>query len=120
MSRITAGSIVLVDWRVGALPAEPTKIRPAVVVEDAELFADEYPNTLVVPLTRDEALAYPAFSERIDPTSENGAKESSWALAHHITSISLQRIEPTPSRVTNDQLTAIRARVALALGIGDF
>lgn len=32
----TAGQIVLVDWR-DALPKEPNKRRPAVVVEDKEL-----------------------------------------------------------------------------------
>ncbi len=34
---LTAGQIVLVDWR-DALPREPNKRRPAVVVEDSELF----------------------------------------------------------------------------------
>ncbi len=49
MSRHAAGSIVVVDWRGGSLPQEPGKLRPAVVVEDHELFPEEYPNMLVVP-----------------------------------------------------------------------
>lgn len=108
---------MLVDWRVGAVPREPTKIRPSVVVEDHELFPDAYPNTLVVPLTTDQGLAYPAFAERIDPGSENGAETTSWALAHHVTSVSLQRVQLTPSRITSEQLGSLRRRIGLALGL---
>jgi len=108
---------VLVDWRVGAVPREPTKVRPSVVVEDHELFPVTYPNTVVVPLTRDEALAYEAFAERIDPAPENGADTTSWALAHHVTAVSLQRVQATPSRITAAQLAGLRRRIALALGL---
>lgn len=117
MSRPAAGTIVLVDWRLGAVPREPTKIRPAVVVEDAGLFPDAYPNTVVVPLTRDAALAYPAFAERIDPVPDNGADTTSWALAHHVTTVSLQRVQPTPSHITSEQLGSLRRRIGLALGL---
>lgn len=77
MIRPKAGTIVLVDWRIGALPREPAKIRPAVVVEDDELFPHEYPNTLVVPLTRDKKLAIKALAEKIDPNPDNGAEVAS-------------------------------------------
>lgn len=117
MSRPAAGAIVLVDWRGGALPSEPTKMRPAVVVEDAALFPDAYPNVLVVPLTGDAMLAQKAFSERIEPSAQNGCSGVSWALGHHVTSASMRRIRMTPSRVTDVQLRAIRRRIALALGI---
>ena len=117
MSRPAAGTIVLVDWRLGAVPHEPTKVRPSVVVEDHELFPDAYPNTLVVPLTRDEALAYAAFAERIDPAPENGAETTSWALAHHVTSVSLQRVQSTASHITAEQLGSLRRRIGLALGV---
>jgi uncharacterized protein YifN (PemK superfamily) len=72
---------------------------------------------MVVPLTRDEGLAYAAFAERIDPSPENGADATSWALAHHVTSVSLQRVQPTPSRITSEQLDSLRRRVGLALEI---
>ncbi len=117
MSRPAAGAIVLVDWRAGAVPREPSKIRPSVVVEDSELFPGAYPNLLVVPLTRDEGLAFPAFAERIDPTPQNGVEGTSWALAHHVTSVSLKRVQPTPSHVTPEQLASLRRRIALALGL---
>lgn len=116
MSRHRAGSIVVVDWRGGARPREPSKLRPAVVVEDNELFPDEYPNTLVVPLTRDEGLAHKSFAERIDPGIENGADTTCWALAHHVSSVSVQRVRSTGSRITADQLASIRRRIVLAVG----
>lgn len=117
MSRPEPGSIVLVDWRSGALPNEPTKIRPSIVVEDGELFPENYPNTIVVPLTRDEQLAYAGLSERIEPSPENGADATSWALAHHVTTVSLRRVKPTPSRISAEQLERLRKRIALALAI---
>lgn len=52
MPAFAPGQIVLVDWR-DALPKEPNKRRPAVVVEDAELFHPSYPNVILVPLTAD-------------------------------------------------------------------
>lgn len=116
MSRHAAGSIVVVDWRGGALPHEPSRLRPAVVVEDHELFPDQYPNVLVVPLTRDEGLAHRSFAERIEPTVENGADATCWALAHHVTSVSLERLNPTKSRITAVQLASIRKRITVAIG----
>lgn len=98
------------------MPYEPARLRPAVVVEDHELFPDEYPNVLVVPLTRDDGLAHGSFAERIEPTVENGADATCWALAHHVTSVSLRRVNPTESRITAVQLSGIRKRITVAIG----
>lgn len=116
MSRHVAGSIVIVDWRRGAVTQEPGRLRPAVVVEDHGLFPDEYPNTLVVPLTRDEGLAHRSFAERIEPTVENGVEKTCWALAHHVTSVSLRRVDRTASQISADQLSSIRRRITVAVG----
>lgn len=118
MSRHAAGSIVVVDWRGGSLPQEPSKLRPAVVVEDHDLFPEGYPNMLVVPLTRDAGLAHGSFAERIEPTADNGADTTCWALAHHVTSVSLRRINPTASQITTEQLSSIRKRITVAVGAG--
>jgi len=117
VSRHVAGSIVVIDWRGGALPQEPSRRRPAVVVEDHDLFPDDYPNTLLVPLTREEGLAHRSFAERIEPNADNGVETTCWALAHHVTSVSLLRVNPTPSRITAQQLGSIRERIAVAVGI---
>jgi len=116
VSRQAAGSIVVVDWRGGSLPQEPGRLRPAVVVEDHELFPEKYPNMLVVPLTRDAGLAHRSFAERIEPTADNGADTTCWALAHHVTSVSLRRVNRTASWITTEQLSSIRRRIRIAVG----
>ena len=64
MARFKAGDIVIVGWRGGALPEEPNRLRPAIVVEDDALFDPDYPNVLVVPMTSDSRLAIPVFRSR--------------------------------------------------------
>jgi mRNA interferase MazF len=44
VARASAGDIVIVDWCGGALPKEPNRLRPAVVVEDDTLFDPAWPN----------------------------------------------------------------------------
>ena len=75
---LRAGQIVLADWRGDAMPKEPNKRRPAVVVEDDALFVPSYPNVILVPLTEDAALAIPDLSVAIDPTTENGCSKPCW------------------------------------------
>jgi mRNA-degrading endonuclease toxin of MazEF toxin-antitoxin module len=61
---LRAGQIITVDWRKGPTdpaqdpqPPEPNELRPAVVVQNCELFGPAYPTVLVVPMTGDPALA---------------------------------------------------------------
>jgi len=112
-----AGQIVLGDWRGDALPKEPNKRRPAVVVEDDGLFAPAYPNAILVPLTEDAALAIPDLSVPIAPTVENGCGKMCWAVSHLVATTSKARLRVTPSRITPDQLTAIRRQIAIAVGV---
>jgi len=118
MERFKAGTIVIVDWRSGALPKEPNKLRPAVVVEDDGLFGPNYPNVIVVPLTEDADLAMPDLSVVIDPTPENGCTKRCYALAPSVGSVSMARVRGTASRVTGEQVRRIRALVAEAIGVG--
>ena len=111
----SAGQIVLVDWR-DALPKEPSKRRPAVVVEDSGLFDDTYPNLILVPLTEDPKLAIADLSVRIEPTAKNGCTKPSYALAHHVTTTSKQRITPTSSCIGESQVTEIRRLICIAIG----
>jgi mRNA-degrading endonuclease toxin of MazEF toxin-antitoxin module len=114
---LRAGQIVLADWRGDAMPKEPNKRRPAVVVEDDGLFAPSYPNAILVPLTEDSALAIPDLSVAIAPTAENGCSKPCWAVSHLVATTSKARLQATPSRVTSEQLTAIRYQIALAVGV---
>jgi mRNA interferase MazF len=112
-----AGQIVLVDWR-DALPKEPNKVRPAIVVEDSDLFDPLYPNLILVPLADDPRLAIEELSVRIDPSAENGCAKVCFALAHHVTTASKGRVSPTRSRIDAGQLAEIRRRIGIAIGLG--
>ncbi|HYH38572.1 MAG TPA: type II toxin-antitoxin system PemK/MazF family toxin [Azospirillum sp.] len=116
MTSLAAGQIVIVDWR-DALPKEPNKVRPAIVVEDSDLFDPSYPNTVLVPLTDDPQLAIADLSVRIDPTPQNGCRKPSYALAHHVTTTSKARIRGTDARITAQQLADIRRRIAITIGL---
>ena len=114
---LRAGQIVLADWRGDALPKEPNKRRPAVVVEDDRLFSSAYPNAILVPLTDDAALAIPDLAVAITPTPENGCSKRCWAVSHLVATTSKMRLQATPSRITQDQLITIRRQIALAIGV---
>ena len=113
---LEAGQIVLTDWR-DALPREPNKLRPAIVVEDSGLFAPSYPNVILVPLADEGELVVPDLALPIEPTPENGCTKRCYALAHCITTNSKRRIRPTGSRILPEQLSAIRRQIALAIGV---
>jgi mRNA interferase MazF len=112
-----AGQIVLADWQGDALPKEPDKRRPAVVVKDDGLFASACPNVILVPLTEDAALVIPDLAVPIAPSRANGCSKPCWAVSHLVATTSKMRLTATPSRITHDQLVAIRRQIALALGI---
>ena len=112
-----AGQIVLADRRGDALPKEPNKRRPAVVVEDDGLFAPGYPNAILVPLTDDAALIIPDLAVSIAPSPENGCTKPCWAVSHLVATTSKARLTATPSRITQDELAAIRRQIALAVGV---
>jgi mRNA-degrading endonuclease toxin of MazEF toxin-antitoxin module len=114
---LRAGQIVLADWRGDALPKEPNKLRPAVVVEDDGMFAPSYPNAILVPLTDDATFAIPELSVGIGPTAENGCSKPCWAVSHLVGTTAKTRLRATSSRVTEDQLKRIRRQIALAVGI---
>jgi mRNA interferase MazF len=117
VARFKAGDMVIVDWRGGAPPKEPKRLRPAVVVEDDALFGPDYPNVLVVPLTGDARLANPDLAVTIDPTPENGCQEQCFALAASVTSVSAKRVRDTQSHIKPHQLGEIRRRISEAIGL---
>ena len=117
MTTLRAGQIVLADWR-DALPKEPNKLRPAIVVEDERLFPDDYPNVILVPLGGEALAASDALALAIDPSPENGCTARCFALSYGVTATSVRRVQPTPSRVTTEQLRTIRRQIAMAIGLG--
>jgi mRNA interferase MazF len=111
-----AGQIVVADWR-DALPKEPNKLRPAIVVEDNGLFDPAYPNVILVPLTEDSRMAIADLSLAIEPTPENGCTNRCYALSHCVATTSAKRLRPTRSAVTPEQLRTIRRQIGLAIGL---
>ena len=116
MAGFAPGQIVIVDWR-DALPREPNKLRPAIVVEDSELFGPSYPNVIVVPISEDRESAPVGLSLVLDPTPENGCTKRSYALSAYVATTSKLRIRETQSRVLPEQLRAIRHQIALGIGL---
>jgi mRNA interferase MazF len=114
---LTAGQIVLADWRGGALSPEPNKIRPAVVVDDDVLFGPDYPMVILVPITSEEGLVSPLLALTLDPTPENGCSRRCYALAPFVTAAAVARIRPTESMITRDQLAQLRRQIALSIGL---
>jgi len=115
---VTPGEIVVIDWRGDALPKEANKQRRCVVVEDGELFDPTYPNVIVVPLGDDEDFVVKSLSVEIAPAPENGCLKTCHALGYAVVTASKARIaKVTTSRVTDEQLRAIRERIAESIGI---
>lgn len=111
-----AGQIVLADWRDG-LPKEPNKLRPAIVVQDSDLFDPDYPNVILVPLSEDRFTVAADLSVAIEPTPENGCTKRCYALSPSVAATSVRRIRATASRVLPAQLTEIRRQIGYAIGL---
>lgn len=118
MGPFNPGQILLIDWRGDALPKEPNKLRPCVVIEGPDLFDALYPNVLVVPLADDPAYVIPALCVKIAPSAQNGCTKTCYAVSHAVTAASKQRIKAvTPSQITPEQLRQIRSQVAESIGL---
>ena len=116
MVAFASGQIVIVEWR-DALPKEANERRPAVVIEDSELFDPSYPNVILVPLTEDAGMVIADLSVRIDPTPENGCTKTCFAMSPLVTATSKVRVRGTRSHVTPEQLADIRRRAGEAIGL---
>jgi len=117
VAALRAGQIVLVDWR-DALPREPNKLRPAIVVENETLFVPDYPNVILVPLSGHGHVAPSDLTLAIEPTAENGCTSRCYALSCYVTTTSMRRVQATASRILPEQLQTIRRQIALAIGVG--
>ena len=117
MPHFPAGTIIIVDWRCYVVPKEPDKLRPAIIVENDELFESGYPNVILVPLACDSRPGLPSLSVVINPTPENGCMHRPFAIALMVIAASIRRIRETPSRITDTQLRQIRQPIARAIGL---
>ncbi len=121
---LTAGQIVTVDWRKepedsaqDPRPPEPNKLRPAVVVQDTDLFDPSYPTVLVVPMTGDRELAIADLTVVLQPTATNGCNKVSYLLPQNLTCAAKTRITVvTDSHITPAQLQRLRQLIVLLIG----
>lgn len=121
---LKAGQIVTVDWRKDPdhpaqdpQPPEPNKLRPAVVVQDIELFDPAYPTVLVVPMTGDPDLAIPDLTVVLQPSPSNSCKKVSDLLPQSLTCVAKTRITAaTNSQITPAELQQLRQLVVLTIG----
>ncbi len=116
MATFEAGQIVIADWR-DAIPREPNKLRPAIVIEDTGLFDPAYPAVILVPLSDRADFVIPSLAVPIEPTEENGCAKPCWAISHFVATMSTARVTGTRSRITQAQLSQIRRQVAEAIGL---
>jgi mRNA interferase MazF len=118
MARAAAGDVCVLNLRGDGLPKEANKIRPCVIVEDTDLFAEEHPNVIVVPLTTNASTIISQLAVTIAPARENGLERTFFAPAYMVTAASKQRLQGEPiGRITREQLHSIRAYIAESLGI---
>jgi len=121
---LKAGQIVTVNWRKepsdsgqDPQPPEPNKLRPAVVVQDTELFDLTYPTVLVVPMTGNPALVIPDLTVVLQPSLTNGCKKVSYLLPQNLTCIAKTRITAaTNSVISPAELQRLRQLVVLTIG----
>ena len=121
---LKAGQIITVDWRrdpddpaQDPHPPEPNKLRPAVVVQDSELFDPAYPTVLVVPMTGDSELAIEELTVVLQPSASNGCTKVSYLLPQNLTCVAKTRIAAsTESRISSSELQQLRQLVVVAIG----
>lgn len=118
LASLTAGQIVVADWR-DAIALEPNKMGPAVVVGDEALFDEAYSAVLLVPLTDDGEHVIKALSVKLEPTPQNGCTKTCYAVSHLVAATATARVRITPSRISDEQLHAIRRQIAECIGIAE-
>jgi len=114
---LKAGQILWIDFRKDALPKEPNKLRPGIVVEDSDLFAAAFPNVVVVPCTTALTFEVSDLCVQIVPDEGNGFDRVNWAIAHNVTTASKARIvKVTDFSISAKDLAEIRTRIVETLG----
>jgi mRNA interferase MazF len=112
---ISRGEIWWVNWSPGR-GSEQTGRRPALVVQtNAANRNPRYPNTIVVALSA-RGREVP-FHVRLEPTTDNGLTEASFAKCEQILTVSKARLEERLGRVAADDLGRVASALLLVLSI---
>lgn len=109
------GEIWYVDWSPDR-GSEQTGLRPAVVIQtDAANRNPRYPNTIVLTVSV-KGKAVP-FHVSVNPSEENGLKETSFIKCEQILTISKERLIRCVGRLENEQLETVSAAIRRVLEV---
>lgn len=101
-------------WTASGGPDYAGKPRPVVIVQN-DIF-DETASVTICPLTShgvDAGLIRP----NIEPSSENGLRENSWAMADKLTTISRARLGKRIGVLASAEMTPIGRALVVFLGL---
>ena len=103
------GELFWIDWSPGR-GSEQSGVRPGLVVQaDAPNRNENYPNTIVVAVSR--AGRDVASHVVLEPTPDSGLKARSFAKCEQVQTVSKERVRERIGRVTTEQM----ARISIAL-----
>ncbi len=109
------GEIWIVDWSPGR-GSEQTGMRPAVIVQtDAANTNPYYPNTIIVTVsTKGKPVPFHVF---VNPSKENGLKETSFVKCEQVLTISKERLVRRLGSLEERQMQAVGASLRKVLEI---
>ena len=100
-------------------PGEPTKRRPAVVLQIDSVNASEWQSILVVPTTSELIRAELPFCVSLPKGKETGLRRQSVAVPHWLTAVSKSRFGRRLGRIPTSELGLLEAGVAALLGLAE-
>lgn len=106
---MTRGDVILV-----AMQGDYGKSRPAVIVQNEDF--DQIPSIVVLPLTT-ELRDIDVIRIRVEPTPDNGLRQSSQIMVDKITAVAPRRIGSRIGRLAPDEISAVNRALAIFLGI---
>jgi mRNA interferase MazF len=101
-------------WTASGGPDYAGKPRPVVIIQD-DIF-DETASVTICPLTThgiDAGLVRP----NIEPSADNGLRETSWAMADKLTTVSRTRLGKRVGTLTAAEMAPISRALMLFLGL---
>ncbi|MEI8174261.1 MAG: type II toxin-antitoxin system PemK/MazF family toxin [Deltaproteobacteria bacterium] len=112
---VRRGDIWFVDWSPGR-GSEQAGMRPAMIIQtDAANLNPHYPNTIVLTIST-KGKAVP-FHVSVNPSEENGLKETSFVKCEQILTISKVRLIRCVGRLENERLETVAAAIRRVLEV---
>ncbi|HEX4113353.1 MAG TPA: type II toxin-antitoxin system PemK/MazF family toxin [Stellaceae bacterium] len=91
------------------------KPRPAIIIQADEFLGG---SSVTICLITSVFKDLPLIRPQIEPSSENGLKEPSWAMADKIVTIRRDRVGRQIGRLTADEMARLDQAIRIFLGLG--